>query len=641
MNDSHSFYEACWLAASFVFIGHLFRAIRWGLMLPEGSLQNRFSLLFSISIGYAVNFYTPYHIFGEIFKVVSLSLSSKISPLVVASSVLIERLIDVLCVCLVLIFYIKFLDIDANKIQILLFGIATASSATLVLIILCYKNSFIRRLIWTVLSIFGTTIQFRIIECIWVLFSTLESALKNYKFYMYTSLMWGSYLISYKFLAEAIGYKTIESIFSIFLIPISSQDLTAKHGRFEEFALTIFSLAPVFPVIFYGLVKLKFPVIAIISMNLQKKITGQIADGRYPKFEFEHHHDYKNYIRSYFKNNNTLMELFNTVILYKYRILKFYNGGSEAVIALLQDGDNIFIRKFAISEAAKKLKSQSDWLKMNSNTSVANFVKVIKTESTENYFSYDMRYIAGATDFYLYIHSSSRNNYSNVFGRVLSDLYEYHQANDRGVASNHEIQQYLEQKAVLNAKFVLGEIRKTFPGNTLIINNKKFQISNFEILMDQKWLTEQVISKNVAMIHGDTTIENIIVNSSLDLSFFFIDPNPDNIFNSPKIDFAKLMQSLHLGYEILHEDNQVRIGSNSIEANIFQTAQYQELFSQLKLFILEKFGETGLREVYFHELINYLRLTPYKFIKDKEIGFKFFACTCILLDRYLAARKTL
>ena len=42
-----------------------------------------------------------------------------------------------------------------------------------------------------------------------------------------------------------------------------------------------------------------------------------------------------------------------------------------------------------------------------------------------------------------------------------------------------------------------------------------------------------------------------------------------------------------------------------------------------------------MREIAFHELVNYLRLTPYKIRHDPHKALTFFACVSILLRRYL------
>ena len=51
--------------------------------------------------------------------------------------------------------------------------------------------------------------------------------------------------------------------------------------------------------------------------------------------------------------------------------------------------------------------------------------------------------------------------------------------------------------------------------------------------------------------------------------------------------------------------------------------------------MLERLGDRGLHQISFHELINYVRLTPYKIHQSPGKGLTFFACTSILLGQYL------
>ena len=45
-------------------------------------------------------------------------------------------------------------------------------------------------------------------------------------------------------------------------------------------------------------------------------------------------------------------------------------------------------------------------------------------------------------------------------------------------------------------------------------------------------------------------------------------------------------------------------------------------------------GERAMREVAFHEIVNFLRLTPYRRRSSSQQGVTFFACTSMLLRRY-------
>jgi hypothetical protein len=63
---------------------------------------------------------------------------------------------------------------------------------------------------------------------------------------------------------------------------------------------------------------------------------------------------------------------------------------------------------------------------------------------------------------------------------------------------------------------------------------------------------------------------------------------------------------------------------------------YAELHAFLESEAIRLLGADGLREIYFHEVINYMRLTTYKIRQSRMRGLGFYACTALLLDRYLA-----
>ena len=94
------------------------------------------------------------------------------------------------------------------------------------------------------------------------------------------------------------------------------------------------------------------------------------------------------------------------------------------------------------------------------------------------------------------------------------------------------------------------------------------------------------------------------------------------------------MQSLHLGYESLNLGVSCRKTESGLVLATMRSHSYAELHAMLEAQILGRFGADGLREVYFHEIVNYLRLTPYKIRQHQMRGLGFFACTTILLERY-------
>jgi hypothetical protein len=82
------------------------------------------------------------------------------------------------------------------------------------------------------------------------------------------------------------------------------------------------------------------------------------------------------------------------------------------------------------------------------------------------------------------------------------------------------------------------------------------------------------------------------------------------------------------------------IEDDAIRLPISKSEEYSLLFRHLEQKIVEEYGSAYVKEVYFHELVNYLRLTPYKIRQDKHKGLCFFAATCLLLNNYLENTST-
>jgi hypothetical protein len=94
------------------------------------------------------------------------------------------------------------------------------------------------------------------------------------------------------------------------------------------------------------------------------------------------------------------------------------------------------------------------------------------------------------------------------------------------------------------------------------------------------------------------------------------------------------MQSLHLGYETLNRGIQCTQDGASLRLAAARSQAYAELHGDLEARIVAELGEDGLREVYFHEIVHYLRLTTYKIRQSRTRGLGFFACTSLLLRQY-------
>jgi hypothetical protein len=352
---------------------------------------------------------------------------------------------------------------------------------------------------------------------------------------------------------------------------------------------------------------------------------------------FKQKSEYEYFLASLFKGDDITLSRFSIHAIGKGIVHKLFNGGSEAIIALVEENHQFVIRKFAVGHAAEKLQSQARWLKRYSNSDFP-VVKIIGDLQGPDYYRYDMPYIVPSNDLYDTIHSSPIDKSLVLLKSIFENLRCFHKEHNRSIADSGLVENYVRQKVVKNVELILSEIKLLLPGNEFVINGQSYCLKDWECLTDIDWLLGQIHDYRTAIIHGDATIENIIVLPGTETKIYFIDPNPDNIFNSPLIDFAKVMQSLHLGYEGLHRGVEFSVFNKEITVNIVRSQAYSILHNKFEKLIIEVYDTNTLKEVYFHELVNYIRLIPYKLKENKNTGLAFFCCTSILLDRYIGLK---
>ena len=132
----------------------------------------------------------------------------------------------------------------------------------------------------------------------------------------------------------------------------------------------------------------------------------------------------------------------------------------------------------------------------------------------------------------------------------------------------------------------------------------------------------------MADIHGDLTVENIICRTDVenpDKAWYIIDPNTGNLHDSPYLDYGKLLQSLHGGYEFMMMTPRCTVQENHIDFQLTRSAAYDTLFEAVCDDLRARCGAAGLHSILAHELIHWLRLMPYKLNKDNKRAPMFYA----------------
>jgi len=620
-------------AAGVLFMAHVVRAARWAVLFSPHDLSRRFHLLLGLALGYAANAVVPWRL-GELLRAWYASRRVAVRFSYVAATVVAERLSDLLVVS-VLIAGLRFVSRIGGFLWPTLIP-AMAFLVVLVFSLAIQRSARMRRYAWNVASVFNDRIRFGLVDFAWSLSElVLGGALLRARYVFSSILMWALYLLSYLLFSYAVRSPFDVTFMEMLGTPLSpSMTWLASGNVFHAGALAVFAGLPIAAVILYGLLK-QWP--RLFQLLQSRKRYGwyakrAVSGGARKRFKAEAEYDY--FLASLFSGNNKAASLFGMEALDNGTVHKLYGGGSDAITALVEvDGGALVIRKFASGDAGVKLRQQQDWLTRHR---VDDFplVEVLGGQARTSAYYYDMPLVVPANDFFDFIHSNPPETSQVILGQVLERMSSLHQRHLQAETPRATIDKYLREKAIGNAQKVLEFARNLLPGGAYEVNGRPCHLDSWKPLLDPAWLSQQIRLEASTIVHGDLTIENIIVAPRVQEGWYIIDPNPDNVFNSPLIDWGKMLQSLNLGYEALNRNFSCTLDGSSIRMAFTRSQAYTQLHEYLEGQLLQRFGERGLREAYFHQLVHYLRLVPYKIRQNPQKGLAFFACTSVLLHEY-------
>ncbi|GAB2582468.1 hypothetical protein GCM10027034_12970 [Ramlibacter solisilvae] len=593
-------------------------------------------MLMGLSLGYIFNTLLPLRI-GEVVRIAWVSSREKAPFTRVAASVAAERFSDVIAVSLIAM-VITVCSGGRYDLSGLAYSLAAVAAALLVIALIVRRAVNARYALWKLFSVFNPAIRLGLVDFAWG-FSELVTSrvLVRSRVLRMTVGMWCAYLLSYYVLSLAIESPfdaTLQALLGSPLLP--TWDGTKIILPADAMALMIFTGLPVIGVVTYGILNHWSGAVSALGSWMRKRETPTQAPGS-TRQKFKSDGEFDTFLTSLFAGDRLVIRQFGLLGVDDAVIHKLFHGGSDAVTALVESGGYLKIRKFAAGDAGRKLKVQRQWLAANRD-GVLPLVDVLAAREGDDFFQYDMPVVNRACDFYDTIHTSDRKASAQILETLLHRMAQFHEQKAAGNASPECIRAYLDQKTIRNAKAILRFVLGVFPHREYEINGVPYRIEDWKKLTDIEWLSSQVKGHRVSTIHGDLTIENIIAAPDHQENFYLIDPNPVNVFDSPLIDYAKLMQSLHLGYETLSRSRSTVVDGPCIRLPFIRSQQYCDLHSDLERFIVSHWGESVLREVYFHEIINYLRLMPYRIRQNPEqSGMALFAGTSYLLKRYVEA----
>jgi hypothetical protein len=616
------------IAASLLLAAHIVRALRWSLLFPRTQPEPETrGLLISLGTGYAVNAVIPLRI-GEFIRGWSAARSRRGRFSEAMATIVAERIADV---AVVSAFVAGGWWSAQRPMSLTMLAYPAAVIAFGAMAVLLRQSAALRRMFWMAIGIFSPKVRLAVSDFVW---STAEivvgGTLLRWQFTLITFLMWALYIAAYGCFASVAGVNLGDVIQALLLQPWSSFVIGQHNAAIAPIALESFVLAPVILIVAVSGIRWADSPLARAALWLRFK-------GPQPHFasstRFSQPTTYDDFLDALFSDARAAVSGFGQRGVRDCVVHRYFNGGSEALTALVETRDGLLIRKFGLGAAATKLRQQARWLQQHSNDGMP-LVPVVQASSTVGAFSYDMPVVDECSEFYEMTHSSPPADSSRLLLRVLDRLDALHASGDRRRCASGALDGYFDEKIARNADQIVRFARAAIGGHEYCLNGADYDLDEWRFFQDRDWVRRQLRSHDETVVHGDLTLENVVVSPSHSDGFYVIDPNPDNIFDSPLIDWAKIMQSLHLGYEALNRTAQTAVHDRAMVLPIARSETYANLHQLVESEIVSRFSDETLREIYFHELVNYLRLTPYKMRQSRERGLAFFGCTSLLLRRY-------
>ncbi len=305
------------------------------------------------------------------------------------------------------------------------------------------------------------------------------------------------------------------------------------------------------------------------------------------------------------------------------RIVADLSSGSSATTLLCRREDRLFYRKFVFGADKDRLFAQTEHLLELAQAGVP-VTPILEVLRDEVHCRYDMPYRADAVDFFGYLHTHSPEENRARMVAILDSLVASIHA-DAVPATGEAIDRYIQRKVVARLEILLdaGLLAPLLAGESLVVNGRALRnLPGLVGLLEPARLRELLAHDKVARLHGDLTVENILCCDGEGGSpgFYLIDPNGGNLLDTPLLDYAKLLQSFHGGYELLARAREVTVrtgtGKVSIDFSVDPSPAYARLHSDLDAYLRLHHSRAEVTSAYVHEVVHWLRLMPYKLISD-------------------------
>lgn len=620
------------VAVILMIIGHICKALRWKQLISGYEDMENTELLQVLSIGQGMNMLLPYRI-GDLARIYFSGKKMKNGYPLSIASVIADLYIETLTVGLAFA-SLYILGIHSEEISVVTFRYCILSVCLLIVTILAVLlKIYVKKVIQKVASIFNEKIELAILYTTYSGIDSIKNILKKdnlIKVLGQTVLIWTAYFLSYASFAlymQKQGYDftltgVFKTIFSMNGMSLLGICIDSGHIVSEATNLLLYMLIPTGVILVYAII------VQTVSVNKAKPVFRYVLPqlNENEKLAFLEVYFQKNERRDYIDLYLNINKDVN--------VIRDYSAGSNATTMLCMNETGTFFRKYAFEEEALKLQEQVEWLEKYDK--ILPLSHILRKNIGEKYCYYDMEYNSHTVGFFQYIHSAPANESWDVLYNVLELLKNSIHKIDERIADMEIICKYIDSKVSKNIDICKNGgkyLKELCKFESLLINGMSYpNLNAYHSILCKENLKKVFANDKYAVIHGDLTIENIIcIQDKSEDNFYLIDPNTGSLHESPFLDYSKLLQSLHGGYEFLMSVKDVEIIDNKINFLFTKSHAYNNLYENFRKYLLNTFSFNEVRSIYYHELIHYLRLMPYKIKKDPKRAVIFYAGMLMVL----------
>lgn len=622
------------IAIVLVCLAHFIRTLRWELFVKTYEKPNTKNLLQSLSIGYFINSFIPFKA-GDLVRAWISGRKMKNGRGFALATVIVDRYLDILVVGILFAIFSAFNLDSADSVWFYMFLAVGVLAVTLLVYIL---RGYVKRILKNIAGIFNAGIEIRLLRFFWSLiwsFKDIFKKISKTRLLLETLGMWILYLASYYCFAAFLSHQGsnvnwLDVFYMLFTknsIHVGSLGaITVTQGMMNVQMIWtgIYLFAPIV-------------ILFVISLCLKSKddetldseeeylnLIPQLDENERLNFlETYFSNERREYIESYLKINQNIL------------IIRDYSAGSNATTMLCMNNGKNFFRKYAFGADGDKLYQQIEWLQRFKD--IIPLPDIMQYQKQDNFCYYDMPYDSQAVGLFDYAHSMPKENAWKFIKKATECLENSLYKVNQRPADKATIDEYIKSKVnknldkIMNAKY----LKRLMEYDEIIINGRSFHNLPYYLpYLSEEHLYDIFKNDTYSEIHGDLTIENIICTRNADGEddFYIIDPNTGNVHDSSNLDYGKLLQSIHGGYEFLMATKNVSIEKNHINFVFTKSESYTYLYSMLDEYMREHFTQERVKSIYYHEIIHWLRLMPYKIEKNGKRVLLFYAGMLMVMN---------